>query len=140
MAKLLWAVACQRVITDQQTNTVTHVDTIEQFGLPEIPHPCPPIWLATLWQREEQDDSLAVRVRVLSPKGKKLLVFEPELPGNLPKKRYRLNILIGGMPLPEVGEYQIILDQKRGNNWRRARILYVDIALSSDAVTDTPSP
>lgn len=118
MAKLLWALTCQRVIVDKSTNTVSYVDGVESLGFEEFPTLLPIFWVATVWIREREGDDLLVRVRVINPSGKELMRYESESPMKLLASRHRLNIQVGAKEIEKPGVYTVVLQQKRGKNWR----------------------
>lgn len=85
MAKLLWAIACQRAIVSAQ-NTLTLVDTLDEVQIPaappkELTAPGAPVLMVpmrfaivALWERSTVDEATLTeaRMRFFSPKGKKI--------------------------------------------------------------------
>jgi len=132
MARLLWALTCQRVITDRDTNLVSYIDGFEQFGVPKLPFPFPPFYVATLWERESPHDTLSMRIRVLAPNNKAFQTFEPKGALKFPFPRHRVNVLLGGrVAVQQEGRFRIILEQKKGNQWRKEKSLQIDVKLVS---------
>jgi hypothetical protein len=129
MARLLWALTCQRVITDRDTNLVSYIDGFEQFGVPKLPFPFPPFYVATLWERESPRDSLAMRIRVLAPNKTALQTFEPKGTLKFPVPRHRMNVLLGGHMVEQDGRFKIVVEQKKGNRWRKEKTLQIDVNL-----------
>ncbi len=80
MPTLQWALTCQRVITDSETNSVSYIDALEAFAVSRFPIPFPPVCVSTLWRREGARDRLHVRLRIQDPAGKIISSFEPDLP------------------------------------------------------------
>lgn len=118
MPTLQWALICRRVITDQDTNSVSYIDLVEGLTAAQLPLPLPPIMLATLWRRESHKDVLQMRVRVESPKQKNLGSFDipaEQFPPHI--RRQRVNISLEGLPIEEAGDYWIIIDHKTGDDW-----------------------
>jgi len=126
MAKLLWALACQRVIVDQQTNTASYIDVIEEMNTPEFPVDAPPFFLGTLWEREDDGESLEMRIRVKVPGGETVASFTPD-PAPMELLRYRFNILIEGLKVQQEGQCLLVVDQRKGDRWRRAGVVPIHV-------------
>ena len=130
MASLLWALTCQRVITDRDTNSVSYIDGVEAFGVPKIPFRFPPFYVAMLWRRESTEDDLRTRVQMSAPNGKELLSFEPEIQKDLHALRHRINILLGGMPIDLPGVYTIRVQGMKNSKWHTHRSLQIEVSLA----------
>ncbi|MBU1699807.1 MAG: hypothetical protein KJ970_15760 [Candidatus Eisenbacteria bacterium] len=129
MAKLLWAVPCQKIITDQQTNAVSHIEVVEAFLAPEFPITIIPMQISTLWLQEEINEILAMRLRMRNPQGKLILEFESPKQMKLTKKRHRVNVSFSNITLDIPGEYTLIIEQKKSGKWRKESTLPVDFNL-----------
>lgn len=130
MPILQWALLCTRVIIDQETNAASYIDAIEALGAPGFPAPLPPVCVATLWRRETEQDTLVMRVRVQDPSGQTILSFQPDSPIVLTKKRHRLNVILGGVPIQQPGEFLVVVEQQareKPETWRQEHILPLDI-------------
>src|SRR5437870_7877746 len=92
----LWrAILCQRVIVDSQTNSPSYIDAVEGFGVAVLPHPFLPIVVATVWRREQENETLLMRLRVRGPAGEDVFVYN--LQGYpIAATVHRFNIQIGG--------------------------------------------
>lgn len=131
MPILQWALICSRAITDIETNSISYIDAIEAIAVAKFPIPFPPICISTLWRREGANDSLFVRFRLEDPDGKTIQSFEPDSPIDLPKKRHRLNVIIGGTPIQKAGEFLIVIERKSGKSakkWNQEKALPIDIS------------
>lgn len=126
MARLRWALTCQRVLIDKETNTVSYIEAVEGMTVPELPISVPPFSVATLWEKEGDKDRLLVRFRILKPDKKKLLEFKSK---NLAmkSKRHRFNLRLQDLVIEQVGTYTILVDQRRGNRWRKVATMYIDV-------------
>ncbi len=129
MAKIVWAIVCRRVITDQQSNTVTYVDAVEQINFSTLPSASPPVTVGTLWQRQEGDETLELRLRLLGP-DKKLIASDQLQVITLEKPRHRVNVVVDGFEFREEGEHTIVIDQKLKGKWKRVALLPLAIELA----------
>jgi hypothetical protein len=119
MATFVWAINCQRVLTDRETNSVTYVQTVEQLALPRLPYSIPPIVNGSLWRADAPEESLTVRVRLVSPSG--VVVGERatgELRFSAATQRFRVNLGLAGVELTEFGIHHIVVEQLRGSDWK----------------------
>jgi hypothetical protein len=123
MAALKWAVICQRVLTDQQTNAVSYIDLIEDVHVPQLPYALPVIAVGTVWEREG-GESIAVRVRAMDPNDALLATIEGVLE-SAEARFHRANFRIG-LVAENVGRYQIVVEQEVDRRWREeARISFL---------------
>ncbi len=129
MAKLQWALACQRIIIDQGTNTVSYIDAVEALGARRLPLPFPQIALGTLWKREASGETLRVRVRVLSAADGELYCFEVPPYKFTTHRRYRLNIGLGGFMVAEAGELSVVVEQEITGAWHEKARLPIEVTL-----------
>ncbi len=129
MPRLIWAVLCQRILVDRETNSVSYIETIEGLDATQLPLSAPPMTLGTLWKRQSEDDVLRMRVRIEAPGDKKALSHElPEYPFG-PNPRIRVNVYLGGVLIREPGEHHIIVEQRVGQEWREEVRIPLDVAL-----------
>jgi hypothetical protein len=135
MAKIVWALLCDRVIIDRDTNSVSYIDAIERLQARELPSGLPRVNVATLWARESDDDTLQVRFKLFSPSTAKseVLFTTDELKLNW---RQRVHLNLQGATVKEEGEYRIVVDQRSGNRWRKAAELPLMIELEKTAESE----
>jgi len=127
MAKLLWALACQRVITDQESNSVSYIDAVEQLSVPKLPFQFPPFTVATLWKREKRGEKINMRLGVFGPDDKTIVDFEPEPGESETALRHRMNLTLGGLPITAAGQHRIEVQQKVKGKWRTEGELQIDV-------------
>ncbi len=130
MVRLLWALLCQRVLTDQNTNSVSYIEAVEAFGLPKFPAQFPPLVLGTVWQTASSvEASTPERLEVVlrSPSKKSTVLFDVPQGDFGDEAFHRLNFNLGGAPLLEPGEYEILLRQFDGKRWRRAGGVFLQV-------------
>lgn len=117
MAKLVWALLCQRMIIDAQTNLVSYVDALDAVTIPKFPLKAPPIVVGTLWQREGEK-KLEMRVQVYAPSGLQLGAFEAAPLEFKPEhKRARMNVGVSGFEIAEPGRYQFGIETREKGKW-----------------------
>ena len=126
MADLIWAIACQRVLTDKETNSVTYVEAVEEFSVPRLPFPFFPVTVGTLWRREKAGENLVTRFSVRSPGGEKLIDVEPKVSDNT-SLRHRVNVVLGGFQMQETGRYEFVIEQKSGKKWKEMGRLPIEV-------------
>jgi hypothetical protein len=135
MAQLMWALACARVLTDRESNTVTYIEAIEGISVPAPGFPCPLFFVGTDWKRTA--DTVApvrVRVRILSPGGSEILGAQiPDFYFAEGARHHRINLQVGGFPLTESGEYYITGELFSGDTWVPAFHLPIDIEVPAQA-------
>lgn len=119
MAKLVWAVLCERVIVDQDTNQVSYIDLTEALQARSLPSGLPRLFAATLWAREEEAEELQVRFRLLPP-GSTKAITEFETEAITLNKRQRINLNLQGAPVTVEGEHTVTVDYWDGQRYRTA--------------------
>lgn len=130
MARLLWALTCQRVITDQETNNVSYIDAVEQITVPGLPAIFgAQLCVSSLWKRERDNERLVVRHRLVSPSGSQVSGFRTE-PIEMSKPRHRLNLVLAGFRIEEEGEFQFEIDVDVAGHWKRACALPISVEVA----------
>lgn len=126
MAKYVWGVLCERIITDRETNSVSYIDCSHAFATKELPAPVPALYLGTLWEREEAGEKLRVRVLMVTPHGKPIFEFEtPEIPMSAP--RHRVNVYLNRGKVEEFGRHTIRIERRVGEEYALAAELPLQI-------------
>lgn len=117
MAKLRWAITCARVITDQSTNLVSYIDAVEELQMPALPAGAPPFTVGTTWERETNDVTIHVRVRILAPDGSSLGEIRADLEPQDGIRRHRANFTFM-LVLRAVGVHRVVVEQLSHEEWR----------------------
>jgi hypothetical protein len=130
MARLVWAVFCQQALVDRFSNALSIINVLEEVHVirppevtgknvkPAVQMQCA---VVSLWERDEPStvESGRVRLRLISPDGKKLLdAFQ-----QLDLATHRRTRLIAELPIvPVAGEgiYRIELHAGTGEVLRKA--------------------
>lgn len=128
MAKLIWAVLCQRILLDQDTQFLSYIDVVDGVALPSFPNVAPLILVGTLWQLEEAPPPLEVRIRLYTPDGSLLMESNPCAPEIKPEhKRMRIGIGLAGFPLASPGRYEFGVEQHVNGQWIEATRVPFDV-------------
>ena len=115
--KLLWGVLCSRIITDSETNTVSYIDCIEEIQVPSLPFNIPVCSIGSLWEKTANNGHLKVRIIAEEPSGQSKQIFETD-DLEVTKDRHRLNFLLNGFPLKNVGKYNFKIEMLEGRQWK----------------------
>jgi len=127
MAKLLWAITCQKVLTDSETNSVSYIEAVEQLAVPKLPFQFPAFTVGTLWKRTKQGEPIHIRVEIVNPEGRTVAEVEPPPGASDGAVRHRINLVLAGVPIDAFGEYRIKVLQKSDGAWRQEAELVLDV-------------
>lgn len=130
MPNLQWALICQRVITDRDSNSVSYIEAVEELTLPALPFPFPPVYVCTLWRRTAPAEPIRFRILVVAPSGAELTQFSSDVQEERQALRHRVNVLFGGFTVADVGPHTISVEEYRDGDWRLAAQFFVDVQLA----------
>jgi hypothetical protein len=128
------AVLCRRVLTDQETNSVTLVDCVEELTPKQLPASLPTVVLATLWFRDdpaEPVDTTVARVRVVAPDGTAIVAQElPPLDFVEGQRRLRFNVDLRGVQVDAPGRHVVFVDVRDAEHesWSEAAAAEFEVA------------
>jgi hypothetical protein len=124
MPKFLWALCCDKVIIDQESNNLSLIGVIEQFNLPEIPLVIPQLFqVVIMWEKDTsyngKEEPFSFKI-VITPKGRKPLedegkIYEYKIPKD--KKRFRNLCGLRGIPIEKEGTLFIRIFLKIKTKW-----------------------
>lgn len=129
MARHVWSVLCERALVDQDTQSVSMIDVIEELllegelpaGRVDVPLQAS---LVTYWTRSAQDapEQGQSRLRVLSPMGEALASGKPSDVSLREQTRAQVVSRIDSMPLEGEGVYQLVIDLRgeQDTDWSEA--------------------
>jgi len=79
MLENIWNVICKDVITDQQTNSVSYLNCLEEVILPKIPLALPSFNIGTLWQnKSDAPEIIKVKIDIKTPSGNRKTLLETD--------------------------------------------------------------
>jgi len=138
MAKLVWALTCSRVIHDSASNMISLIDTLDGVGMGAYPAVAPPIFVATVWQREEGEMTIEVRARAYTPQGVMIAEQSTKLTLNPEHTRGRINIGMIGLPIAVPGRYHFGVEIKKGGKWVEVTRIPMDFDAPHPAFPGSP--
>ena len=137
MASMIWAITCERIIIDRETNQATYVDSVEDLVVPSLPAPIA-FAVGVLWIRAEVGERIRIRVSVTDPEGTKLF----EKAGDLQHSealRHRVNL-----PLivftQHAGQHTVMVEQQIDDEWRVEARIPLTITLLPAGEEAAPEP
>jgi hypothetical protein len=117
MPKLVWALLCQRLILDVQTNLVSYIDALDAVTIEKFPVKAPLIVIGTLWQREAEK-KMEMRVQVYSPGGQQVAAVEAAPLELKPEhKRARMNVGVAGFEIAGPGRFHFGVETRDKGKW-----------------------
>lgn len=120
MVRNVWTVLCRDIITDQETNAVSYVRCIEEGTASSLPVSIGPVFLGTLWEKQDQEQIRVVfRIILLTPGQERQTVLQTK-PLVLDRPRHRLNFRMNSLILREFGTYHLSLECLAGRKWVEA--------------------
>ena len=128
------AVLCRRVLTDQETNSATFVDCVEELTPTRLPARLPTVVLATLWCRDdpaESVDTTVARLRVVAPDGTAIVAQElPPLDFEEGQRRLRFNVDLRGVQVEAPGRHAVFVDVRDADHesWSEAAAAEFEVA------------
>jgi hypothetical protein len=101
MFKVIWALPCATVIDDRITNTISHINVIENASVSYLPASLPPLWISSQWETDKvgkhevtvvigHEDPLGEKVEILRQKVQAKINNDPT--SKLQKVKVNLNV------------------------------------------------
>ena len=146
--KVLWALLCGNVITDQRTNNVSLIEIIEQITVPAPPPGSVAevdgqsgtlfnMRIVVLWARSDRDvpEKGQARVRMIAPDGKESQSMEHEVDLiKLPRVRAIGHIVGFPFPLTHEGEHFFRVEKQTADStWKTVFELPVWVQIQTDS-------
>lgn len=115
--KCMWAILCERISIDQETNLVSYLTCVEGVVTIGLPLNIRNLSFGSTWLKEKLGTEIfAVRFSIVKPNGSRQVIKVTD-PIETNKDNYRLNIFLDGMKLNEAGVFFFKLDMQDGDNW-----------------------
>lgn len=139
MAKLAWAILCQRALIDT-SNSLSLIEVLEEVTLfkplPEVPPDKTPLIplqfsLVCMWHRSEggKGETIASRIRLIAPNGKKHELTQHTV-DLVRHPRVRAMSKSEGLPFWGSGVYRFVVQYKAGSTWRTAGEVRLDLKVA----------
>jgi hypothetical protein len=87
--------------------------------------------LGNLWERQGSESAVHTRIRILGPDESVVAAFEPPPASYGHNARMRQNVALGGFPFSQAGKYEVIVEQKRADEWLIAARIPLQVVQSS---------
>lgn len=129
MAKHIWSIACQVILTDQFSNSASYIQAVESISVPQLPIGAPTFMIGTLWAQEGGDTTVKARIRIVGPDGAVVAEVPLETGSFKKSSRLRQNSFIGGFQLSSPGRYNILVEQRKGSDWQADAEIPLDVEL-----------
>ena len=146
--KVIWALLCENVITNQQTNNVSLIEVVDQLTVP-----APPpgnvakqdekfdtflnMRLVVLWARSDRDvpERGQARVRIIAPDGKEAQSTEHQVDlSEVPRSRAIGRIVGFPFPLTDEGEHLFRVEKRTSDSsWRKEFELPLWVQIQTDS-------
>jgi len=129
MIKLVWAVLCEKVITDQQTGQTSFVNCIETIGATKFPVVLQAFSLGTRWHFDTESEFIGkLRLILFCPdKSERLIMTSDVHTGRA--NNHRILFALNGIRLDKPGHYVLGLQRKSDHGWTSAQEIPFDAAL-----------
>lgn len=120
MIRNVWSILCKDILTDQESNSVTYIQCIEEGAVATLPTQIFPVSIGTLWEKDSKEqESFTARVVFAPPSGaEQILLQTKELVFSRP--RQRLHFKMGGLPVSEFGRHEVKVEIKQDGHWQTA--------------------
>jgi hypothetical protein len=117
MIRNVWSILCRDILTDQETNAVTYIQSIEEGAAVALPTLISPVSIGTLWEKDsDQEEMLLARVVFAYPSGvEKQLLQTREL--TISRQHQRLHFKINGLPVAEFGRHEVRVEIRQNGQW-----------------------
>ena len=117
MAKIIWGILSARVIIDQETNTVSYIDVIENIAAPQFPVTLQRATLSLVWKSEKKGEELTFRIFLNWPGNTDDRVIEPDTQ-ILNTPSHRFNLVLNGIKIEKPGELSFAVKQLINDKWK----------------------
>lgn len=126
--RLIWAVLCRHAIVEQDTNTLSLMDVIEQitieFNDDFVPAPIEPnalpiaLELITLWQRGPDRSGGTFKIALRTPHGTTAPGHATGTIEQSPARRARITTRVPNLPWRGEGEYAFVVQFSSNGKWK----------------------
>lgn len=142
MARLVWALLCQRSIVDKASNNLSVIDVVEdvqvrlrmEAGKPFTGVKLPmTVSQVSLWERSDlkkEEPEGRYQARIMSVDGKELGRLERSFAMTGANLRARTVLDIQNLPILKSGRYEVQIFNQAGKRWVRSAVLPINVTVS----------
>ncbi|MFH0728830.1 MAG: hypothetical protein V2B19_21155 [Pseudomonadota bacterium] len=117
MIRNVWSILCKDILTDQETNSVTYIQSIEEAAAAALPVLIAPVSIGTLWEKDsDAQETLVVRVVLVLPSGSEKPLLQSKAL-RLKRPRQRLQFKMAGLPVTEFGRHEVRIEMEMDEKW-----------------------
>ncbi|ADU61236.1 MAG: hypothetical protein KUA35_01195 [Pseudodesulfovibrio sp.] len=118
MPKLVYALVCADLIIDRDSSSTSFIRTVEHAVVPSLPAVLPPVFFASLWDLEGNENRpFTVSLRLTPPQGKGTILGVQELtPGAT--MLHKMNFQLPGLKVAAEGRHTISAAIKTEDGWK----------------------
>ncbi|SRR5258706_209840 len=135
MAKLIFCLVTENIITDTSTNLISAINIVERLQGAVIPGIKPLLYLLLQWNKEtsfDQPERFTFKIRIKYPTlgylDSPVGIIDAEIPAD--KSNLRFVSRIEGMPLREVGVTEFEIKQKINEGWKKVGSFPVEVRIT----------
>ena len=117
MIRNIWSIMCKDILTDQETNAVSYIQSLEEGMASVLPITISPVSIGTFWEKDsDKEEIFSVRIIFVYPSGvAKQLLQTKDLVFSRP--RQRLHFKMEGLNVTEFGRYEVRIDFMQNEQW-----------------------
>ena len=127
MARYVWGLLSESVITDESSGKVSYINAVERLQPNELPVPLPNIFAAVTWRRESEGDVTSIRMRVMGPDRNQINVSEERELKFDDSVWWRTRFQLFGIEVETAGTHEFIVEQLVGDEWEAEASIPLDI-------------
>ena len=118
MIRNVWSILCKDILTDQATNAVSYIESIEEGAAAVLPVMISPVNIGTLWEKDsDQEELFVARLVFVHPSGaEKQLLQTQDL--TFSRQRQRLHFKVEGLPITEFGRHEVRVEIRQDGLWQ----------------------
>ncbi len=130
MIKNMWCVLCQKILTDKDTNLVSHINCVDSLTVKgKFPVHIVSLSLSTCWKKNKVGlEIFKIKLLYKLPSGKQEEIF---ISGDIAmeKQTHRVNFVIDGFEVKEEGKNELIIEYYDEGKWKNADTVFLHVSL-----------
>ncbi|WP_319469587.1 hypothetical protein [uncultured Pseudodesulfovibrio sp.] len=133
MPKLIYALMCADLLIDKESSSTSFIRTIEHAVVPEMPSVLPPVYFASLWDLEGNNDQpFTLSLSLTPPDGEPVTLGIQEV-APTGTMLHKMNFQLPGLKVESEGKHVVSVAVKHGNDWVTMAELPIFVFLANNA-------
>jgi len=133
MPKLIYALMCADLLIDKESSSTSFIRTIEHAVVPEMPSVLPPVYFASLWDLEGNNDQpFTLSLSLTPPDGDPVTLGIQEV-APTGTMLHKMNFQLPGLKVETEGKHVVSVAVKDGNDWVTMAELPIFVFLANNA-------